>query len=86
MSEVHSQLGGPVPGNGRLAGGDALIVASERIAVVAHAMRNSLTSLRIVFGSVEKALCGDARHEQYLRVMRDEIERLDRLSRSLVEG
>jgi signal transduction histidine kinase len=70
---------------GRLLNAEKLASVGKLAACVAHEIRNPLTSLKMRLFSVARELGGDPLYEDDLRVMSDEIARLDGVIRNFLE-
>ena len=69
----------------RLLDAEKLATVGRLAAGVAHEIRSPLTSLRLRLYSMQKALQGDSRHQNDVRVMSEEITRLDHIIRNFLE-
>jgi signal transduction histidine kinase len=70
---------------GRLLNAEKLASVGKLAACVAHEIRNPLTSLKMRLFSVARELGGDPLYEDDLRVMSDEIVRLEGVIRNFLE-
>jgi signal transduction histidine kinase len=82
VTEARSSL---AQSNRRLLDAEKLATVGKLAAGVAHEIRSPLTSLKLRLFSMQKSLRGDAGHENDIRIMSEEITRLDNIIRNFLE-